>query len=74
MFNEIKIKKKTKKISFNNNIQIRYMRVWDFAYRNARKSSWEIIARDRQRFATRITRIGRILEPILQKFLKKNNS
>ena len=52
------------------------MWVWDFAYRNARKSSWEIIARDRQRFAARITRVGRILEPYLQKFLKKkkNNS
>ena len=50
-----------------------FNKIWDFAHRNARKSSWEIIAKDRQRFAARITRVGHILEPILQKFLKKNN-
>ena len=41
------------------------MRVWDFAYRSARRGEWETFARDRDRFKKIINRIGNVLHPIL---------
>lgn len=38
---------------------------WDYAYRAARKGPWEEMARDRERFRSRINCIERVLNPIL---------
>ena len=50
-------------------VQIHYLCVWDFAYRDARKGYWEQVARDRCRFKRRIGHTELILKPVLEKKL-----
>lgn len=63
--NTIYNNKNEKKIRFNEQPTIHKMIVWSFAYRAARKSVWEIAARDRVRFRNRISNMEIILKPIL---------
>ncbi|OAD54670.1 Protein phosphatase 1 regulatory subunit 15A [Eufriesea mexicana] len=53
------------KVKFNLNPMIHIMVKWDYAYRAARKGPWEEMARDRERFRSRINCIERVLNPIL---------
>lgn len=53
-----------KKVRFNLNPEVHIIRVWDFAYRQARKGEWETVARDRERFKKRIEEAESILEPV----------
>ena len=39
---------------------------WNYAYRAARRGPWEQMARDRDRFRTRILREGPTIEPVLR--------
>lgn len=41
------------------------MHAWDYAYRAARKSEWQIILQDRAHFKSRIQRVANELNPIL---------
>lgn len=41
------------------------MIVWSFAYRQARKGTWEVDALDRLRFQKRIEEVDEILTPVL---------
>ena len=41
------------------------MIVWSFAYRQARKGTWEVDALDRIRFQKRIEEVDKILTPVL---------
>ena len=52
-------------------VTVHHMVVWNFAYRSCRKGPWEEFARDRERFQRRICEMGKIIEPCLQKRLKK---
>lgn len=59
-----------KSVTFNNNPpKVHILHVWNYAYQSARCSHWEIIARDRVRFARRIATIAEVLDPILKKKL-----
>lgn len=53
------------KVKFNLIPIVHIMVQWNYAYQAARKSPWERIAQDRQRFQKRIRTISRILNPIL---------
>lgn len=57
-----------KAVKFNLRPTIYYLRVWSFAYEQARKGHWEQFARDRDRFKRRIKRdepgISLILSPM----------
>lgn len=44
---------------------VHVIRAWSFAYRQARKSYWEQVGRDRVRFAERCRRIEETLAPVL---------
>lgn len=44
---------------------VHVLRVWRFAYHQARKGEWEQIGRDRVRFLERAKRMESILLPIL---------
>lgn len=44
---------------------VHVLRVWSFAYQQARKGKWEQIGRDRVRFHERIKRMEPILLPAL---------
>ncbi|KAH8272908.1 hypothetical protein KR018_008590 [Drosophila ironensis] len=54
-----------KKVRFNLKPEVHVMLAWDFAYRAARKSEWQVIARDRARFQQRIQRVAHFLDPVL---------
>ncbi|KAH8401404.1 hypothetical protein KR009_005275 [Drosophila setifemur] len=54
-----------KKVRFNPKPEVHVMLAWDFAYRAARKSEWQVIARDRARFQQRIHRVAPFLNPVL---------
>ena len=65
-------KKSSKKVSFQkdeNLVVVYQMRHWDFAYREARKGSWELEAVDRCRFWRRIMELEFILGPCLRRKL-----
>lgn len=54
-----------KKVSFDPNVKVLNMCVWTYAYQEARKSEWLIIAADKYRFNLRkqsfeamLTKIG----------------
>lgn len=47
-------------------VKIRSLRVWDFAYREARKGNWETFVRDRDRFKRKIELFAPVLEKILE--------
>lgn len=53
------------KVRFNLNPDVHVIRTWSYAYRQARKSYWEQIGRDRVRFHDRVNRMANILDPIL---------
>jgi hypothetical protein len=57
----------SKKVSFDEKLQINILRTWDYAYRDARKSNWMQLGRDRARFQRRIHQCEEILSPILEK-------
>lgn len=69
-----------KKVRFNPKPEVHVMRMWDFAYRQARKGDWEMAARDRERFKKRIEETGRILTTVFDErqrdriFLERFNS
>ena len=48
-------------------VKVHSMVQWDFAYRQARKGEWEQFARDRDRFATKISQLTPIISPILDR-------
>ncbi|XP_016992191.1 uncharacterized protein LOC108053967 [Drosophila rhopaloa] len=54
-----------KKVRFNMKPEVHVMLAWDYAYRAARKSEWQLMARDRDRFQQRIRRISPILNAVL---------
>ncbi|XP_031628798.1 uncharacterized protein LOC116344415 [Contarinia nasturtii] len=54
-----------KKVTFNLRPTVHEMRVWQFAYSEARKSIWEQVGRDRVRFQARINKLSNKLTPIL---------
>ncbi|EDW57059.1 uncharacterized protein LOC6615824 [Drosophila sechellia] len=54
-----------KKVRFNMKPEVHVMLTWDYAYRAARKSEWQVMARDRDRFQQRIRRISPILNAVL---------
>lgn len=56
-----------RRVSFNEDLnKTLTMVTWSFAYKNARKSPWEMYARDRTRFQdTRIERYKSFLNKIL---------
>lgn len=60
--------KRKKKVCFkpdNELAEVHPMVVWSFAYRQARKGTWEADALDRLRFKKRIEELDKILTPIL---------
>uniref|UniRef100_A0A182MSM9 Uncharacterized protein n=1 Tax=Anopheles culicifacies TaxID=139723 RepID=A0A182MSM9_9DIPT len=59
-----------KKVRFNTKPVVHVMRVWDFAYRQARKGDWETTARDSERFRKRIADLEPVLGPALQPALR----
>ncbi|XP_060111474.1 protein phosphatase 1 regulatory subunit 15A [Heteronotia binoei] len=56
-----------KKVQFSPEVTIHTLVVWDYASRAARRGPWEEMARDRCRFKRRITEVGAILEPCLER-------
>jgi protein phosphatase 1 regulatory subunit 15B len=52
-------------VHFNDNTTVHHMIVWQYAYRAARVSPWETLARDRARFIRRINQMESIIGPIL---------
>lgn len=69
----IKKKKSQKKVCFVKNedlVVVHQMRHWDFAYREARKGTWELAAVDRCRFWRRIKDLESILSPCLKRKLE----
>lgn len=59
--------KKIKKVDFQIKPQIHLLVHWDYAYRSARRGTWEAIARDHDRFKHRIDSYQLVLNPILSK-------
>lgn len=55
------------KVRFNPMPIIHTMIQWNYAYRAARRGPWEEMARDRERFRSRINCVGHVLEPVLAK-------
>lgn len=55
------------RVTFNENVKIKYLYVWPFAHWAARKNNWQFEYSDRLRFQNKIQTIGLILHPILQK-------
>lgn len=53
------------KVTFNPDIKISTMDLWAFAYYEARKSNWQQIVADRNRFQRRINQTGKIISPVL---------
>lgn len=56
--------KKMKRVSFDSDVKILNMRVWAFAYHEARKSDWMRIRADRYRFELRKQRMEAMLSKI----------
>lgn len=55
---------KIKKVSFDLNVKILHMRVWTFAFQEARKSDWMRFAADRYRFELRKNQMEAMLAKI----------
>ena len=67
---------KKKKVSFKPDYELTVvhpMIVWSFAYRQARKGTWEVDALDRLRFQKRIKEVDNILTPVLLAKIKEVN-
>ena len=67
--NNNKKKKKKKQVRFNEKVTIHYLYSWQFAYNQARKSTWREIIADRMRFQRRIQTVGELLIPIIKRKL-----
>ena len=66
-------KKSRKKVCFQTDedlVEVHQMIHWDFAYRKARKGTWEQAAADRCRFMRRINEFELILSPCLRRKLE----
>lgn len=59
-----------KQVRFNNDVKVRYMCHWSYAYRNARRGTWIQEACDRARFQMKILRYAEIINPVLEHKLK----
>ena len=58
-----------KKVRFSEKdlVQVKYLHVWTFASREARKSVWMDIARDRAHFKFRIIHtFSKLLDPVME--------
>lgn len=55
------------KVTFNENIQVKYLHVWLYAHKSARRSDWETAYLDALRFQDIIKKSELIIQPILQK-------
>lgn len=67
-------RKQKKKVHFkpeNELTTLHPMFVWNFAYKQARKGTWEADALDRLRFQKRVKELDQILTPVLLAKLKK---
>ena len=56
-----------KKVNFIDKPNVKIMYVWPFAHRQARTDKWQQIARDNSRFKEKITRLEKVITPILKK-------
>ena len=56
-----------RKVTFNDNVEIRFMHVWAYAYKKSRERYWEVVAIDAARFKRRIMMSSDLLDPILLK-------
>ena len=54
------------RVHFNDHVQVKYMYVWNTAYRLARKGPWMKMALDRIRFKKRIDKIDKKIGYIFQ--------
>lgn len=54
-----------KSVHFDTNVKILEMRVWVYAYHDARVSEWQRVAVDRLRFQNRISQINQKISPVL---------
>ena len=68
-FLQKKMERNVKKVTFKEDVQIYYMHVWKYAYREARKNYWLTFTTDRMRFKRRIEKLEDIMSPILQQKL-----
>ena len=56
-----------KKVRFSGKVQVKYLHVWTFASREARKSVWMDIAKDRAHFKFKILhKFSKLLDPIME--------
>lgn len=65
---EEKVSRKNKRVRFVDNTELETVHLiiaWDYAYRAARISPWETMARDSRRFKLKIQSLKPILNPIL---------
>lgn len=60
-----------KQVKFADKPDIRPMRVWQFAHRQARMDVWQQAGRDRIRFEKRINELGEIISPNLIEKIEK---
>ena len=64
-FQENMERTKNKTVRFDDCVKVRKLCVWNYAYRQCRKTYWMTVAVDRCRFERRIQDGERILNPIL---------
>ena len=56
-----------KKVRFLEKVQVKYLHVWTFASREARKSVWMDIAKDRAHFEFKILhKFSKLLDPVME--------
>ena len=56
-----------KKVRFLEKVQVKYLHVWTFASREARKSVWMDIAKDRAHFKFKILhKFSKLLDPVME--------
>lgn len=60
-----------KVVSFLEKPQVKIIRVWDFASREARKSTWQQDACDRERFQRRIDRAATYIDLVIRSAIKR---
>ena len=61
------IVKMEKKVRFSGKVQVKYLHVWTFASREARKSVWMDIAKDRAHFKFKILhKFSKLLDPVME--------
>ena len=59
--------KMEKKVRFLEKVQVKYLHVWTFASREARKSVWMDIAKDRAHFEFKILhKFSKLLDPVME--------